>query len=470
MCRSERAEGPRPRILLSNLRGTESDIPLVIEHLPWHAPTHWRILLVDEKRNLEQVAEGMAAEGRVVLDCHLPAPGLLLVELEADRSPADATGNQPTRPHSRPVAATIKEQSTAKSRLRLLPPKNVRIDSPFWSPKLDVYRQQTIPHSWQYMQWELRALQAAAGESVDGDLNGTWGEANLYKFFETCAYSLAQFPDPALARRWDAIVELLGRAQRPDGYLHAYVTNNHKQPWDPEFLDGSHDGYVLGHMIEAAIEYHAATGKDEFLRIARRAADQAYQHFLGPAGVPGFGGHAELEMALVELYRVTGESRYLDLARAFVEWRGHGLVKPHSDTPRAYFQDAFPLREQKTLEGHAVRAIFFATGVADLALETGDPDYRLAANRFWNSTARRRMTVTGSIGPRRSMKHLVKILSCRRTATMNRVPHAAWPISLNVCFCSNGAANMRTYWNESSITPCCMESHWTAGVPTTGTR
>lgn len=98
---------------------------------------------------------------------------------------------------------------------------------------------------------------------------------------------------------------------------------------------------------------------------------------------------------------MTHESRYLALSRAFVEWRGRGQVKAFSPTPRAYFQDAVPLRAQRALDGHAVRAVFFATGVADLALETGDGDYRLAANRFWDSTTLRRMAITGGIGPRK---------------------------------------------------------------------
>ncbi len=288
----------------------------------------------------------------------------------------------------------------ATTTLTPLPMKSVQIADDFWTPKLRIYRERTIPFSWNYMGWNLRALHAAAGDKVEGDLNGTWDEANLHKFLETIALSLGAFPDAALEKRADQVIALLGRAQRSDGYLHAHVTNAKKLPWDPGFLDGSHDGYVLGHLIEAAIEYQASTGKRSFLDIAMRAADQAHQHFLGTNGQPGFCGHAELEMALVELYRVTGERRYLELAKAFIEWRGRGKVKPAGPTPRAYFQDAGPLREQATLEGHAVRAIFFATGVADVALESGDADYRLAANRFWDSTARRRMAITGSTGPR----------------------------------------------------------------------
>jgi DUF1680 family protein len=300
----------------------------------------------------------------------------------------------PARPASR-------QPENAATGLRLLPVSATKIEDAFWAPKLDIYRQRTIPHSWNYMGWELRALQKANGQAVQGDLNGTWGEANLHKFLETVGHSLALFPDPALERRVDDVVKLLAGAQQPDGYLHAFVTNSGKQPWDPGFLDGSHDGYVLGHMIEAALAHYEATGERTFLDIACRAADQAYDHFLGPKGRPGFCGHAELEMALVELYRVVPNRKYLDLSKAFIEWRGRHKVKPFSETPRAYFQDDVPFREQKTLEGHAVRAVFFATGVADVALATGDPDYRLAANRFWDSTARRRMNIAGGIGPRK---------------------------------------------------------------------
>lgn len=285
-------------------------------------------------------------------------------------------------------------------RLRTVGVKNVQING-FWNDRLRACIDQFIPHAWQYMTNEIRAVRKAAGEKVDGELNGTWGEANLFKFLETIAYSLAISPDPALEKRADDLIALLGRAQQPDGYVHAHIVNSKKPKWDPGFLDGSHDGYVLGHLIEAAIEYHAATGKRAFLDIACKAANQAYEHFLGPNGKPGFCGHAELEMALVELYRVVPDPRYIELSKAFVEWRGHGIVTPAGPTPRAYFQDEQPLRLQRTLEGHAVRAIFFATGVTDLAIESVDPDYRLAANRFWDSTTLRRMTITGSVGPRK---------------------------------------------------------------------
>ncbi len=281
-----------------------------------------------------------------------------------------------------------------------VPVKNVQFEGGFWGPKMHIYKDRTIPHSWLYMGYDIRSLRKAAGEKTDGPFNNTWGEANLYKFIETIAHSLGTFPDDALEKQVDEIVDLIGRAQRSNGYAHVFIINEGKPAWDPEFLDGSHDGYVLGHLIEAAIEYQANTGKRALLEIACKAADEAYEHFLGPNGAPGFCGHAELEMALVELSRATGRAKYVELARAFIEWRGRGLVKPYGATPRAYFQDAVPLRQQVNLDGHAVRATFFATGVADLALATGEADYRLAANRFWDSVTHRRMTITGSTGPR----------------------------------------------------------------------
>jgi DUF1680 family protein len=109
------------------------------------------------------------------------------------------------------------------------------------------------------MQWELRALRKAAGQPVEGELNGTWGEANLYKFLETAADALAMARDRELEQRIDEIVALLAAGQQPDGYLHVYITNNRKPPWDPAWT--AHGGYVLGHLIEAAIAYHEATGK-----------------------------------------------------------------------------------------------------------------------------------------------------------------------------------------------------------------
>ena len=316
--------------------------------------------------------------------------------------------------------AGMVQAESPNNQLRVLPLKSFQPNSVFWSPRLETYRTNFVPHSKKYIANSLNALHKACGDKVEGDLNGTWDEAVLYKTLESWAESLALSPDADLEKEFDEIVALVKRAQRPDGYVHAYIINekiNTDDPekrvgaWWPNFLDGSHEGYVLGHLIEAAIAYYEATGKTEFLKIAQRAAIQAHNHFVRDAH-PGFCGHAGLKMGLAELYRLDHDKRHLELIHAWIEQRGRGAVpwaepSPGNEpTPRAYMQDGDVLRNMKTLEGHAVRALFFASGVADYALETGDTDYRLASNRFWESVTNRRMTITGNTGPRREHEAL----------------------------------------------------------------
>ena len=162
-----------------------------------------------------------------------------------------------------------------------------------------------------------------------------------------------------------------------------------------------HDGYVSGHLYEAAVAHFRATGKRNFLEVACKSADQAWRHFIEQKN-PGFPGHAEIELALVELYRVTDNKKYLDLARAFIERRGkHPDRATHY--PPIYFQDDLPVRQQKEINGHAVRAVFFATGVADVALETADKEMCEVAGRLWRSAAKHKIYITGSAGA--SAKH-----------------------------------------------------------------
>ncbi len=140
-----------------------------------------------------------------------------------------------------------------------VPVRNVRVEAGFWGHKMLIYKDRTIPHSWEYMGWELRSLRKASGEKTEGPFNNTWGEANLYKFLETVALSLGIYPDAALEQKVDEIVDLIGRSQRANGYAHVFVINEGKKEWDPDFLDGSHDGHVLGHLIEA--DYRPAANR-----------------------------------------------------------------------------------------------------------------------------------------------------------------------------------------------------------------
>jgi DUF1680 family protein len=288
----------------------------------------------------------------------------------------------------------------APNSLEPVPITAVKIEDTFWSPKLDVYRRNTIPHSWKFIDENIKALKKLAGLSEETGDTGLWSEANLHKFIETIAYSLTLHPDPQLQKQLDETISVLAAAQRPDGYIHAHVLLKNLTPWGN--LYHQHDGYVSGHLYEAAVAHFRVTGKRTLLDIACRSADQACRYFLDQ-GNPGFPGHAEIELALVELYRATQQNRYLKLAQAFVERRGRNKGKDCPRCPCEYFQDHLPIHQQEEIKGHAVRAVFFATGVADVALETGDPDMHKAARRLWDNTTKRKMYITGSIGA--SRKH-----------------------------------------------------------------
>jgi len=281
-----------------------------------------------------------------------------------------------------------------KTKLTPVAVKATKITSEFWAPKLKVYREDTVSHSWNYVNSSIEELRNAAKTEKQPVRNGKWMEANLHKVLETAAYALAQDPSQDLDRKVDETVAVIAAGQQPDGFVHGWVVTRKIQPWGD--LYHQHDGYVSGHLYEAAAAHFRATGKRNYLEVACKSADQAWRHFIEQKN-PGFPGHAEIELALVELYRVTGNKKYLDLARAFIERRGQ---HPERATrfPPAYFQDDLPVRQQKEINGHAVRAIFFATGVADVALETGDREMREAARRLWHSASKRKMYITGSAG------------------------------------------------------------------------
>ena len=271
--------------------------------------------------------------------------------------------------------------------------QDVRVADTFWAPRLKVMRENTIPHSWKWVQGAVQELKLAGKLTTvkpEPEHRGRvkWREANLHKLLETCAYALAQQKDPKLDAKVDQMIAIIRAAQQPDGFVHAWAINRERKPW--QALATEHNGYVQGHLYEAAVAHYRATGKRNYLDIAARSADQAWRHFIEKK-TPGVPGHAEIELSLVELYRETKNEKYLELARAFIERRG---TPPGS----AYRQEHLPVRKQNSIEGHAVRAVFFATGVADVALAAGDRDLRAAANRLWASATRRKLYITGSAG------------------------------------------------------------------------
>ncbi len=272
---------------------------------------------------------------------------------------------------------------------------NVKITDNFWSPKQKIYRERTIPHSWQYVQKEIEDNEIAAGwKKIPRGKDTPWNQANLHKVLETASYALGQEKNPNLESKLDYIISAIFAAQQTNGYVNALITVRKMTPWDN--LDGQHDGYVAGHLIEAAVAHYSTIGKTNFLIIAKKLADHIYNYFVVEKH-EGFCGHSELELALVRLYRVTGEKRYLDLSLEWIERRGKPW-KYSSTTPRNYFMDHLPARQLNEITGHAVRSIFYATGISETAIEANDDGIKETARRLFASATQKKMYITGGIG------------------------------------------------------------------------
>lgn len=223
-----------------------------------------------------------------------------------------------------------------------------------------------------------------------------FSDSDLYKTLEACGWA-AGTPYPAKLNGFlDEALALLHAAQEPDGYLNSWVQRGDRTRFAD--LSHGHEMYCAGHLIQAGIGYARATGDGRLLDIGVKFADLLYTVF-GPEGRAGVPGHPEIETALVELYRATGEQRYLTLAGLFVDRRGHRTLDT-SVTPSEYFQDHLPLRENRHIVGHAVRATYLAAGATDVAVETGDAELLASMQALWTEMVETRMYPSGGIGSR----------------------------------------------------------------------
>lgn len=260
-------------------------------------------------------------------------------------------------------------------------------------------------------------LKVVAGE-LDNEFHGmVFQDSDVYKWLEEAAYALAYHPDPELKALCDRTVNLIARAQQPDGYLDTpYQVKSGVWADRPRFslIQQSHKMYVMGHYIEAAVAYHQVTGNEQALEVAKKMADCLDANFGPEEGkIHGADGHPEIELALAKLYEEPGEKRYLTLSRYLIDVRGQdpqfyakqlkalngdnifpdlGFYKP------TYFQAAEPVRDQQTADGHAVRVGYLCTGVAHVGRLLGDQGLIDTAKRFWKNIVTRRMYVTGAIG------------------------------------------------------------------------
>ncbi len=310
--------------------------------------------------------------------------------------------------------------SFTEDRLALPKLKNIKIDDFFWNKYIQLVTDVIIPYQWDILNDRLEGVETshcienfhiAAGLS-DGEFYGAvFQDTDLAKWLEAVAYSLAYEANDALEADFDRMVDLIEKAQWEDGYINTYYTLKAPELRFTNLQEG-HELYTAGHLIEAAVAYYLVSGKDKFLRIMMKFADLIYEVFV-VKGQEGYPGHQEIELALVKLYEVTGQKKYLELAYTFIDRRGQGdnyfleeekgsnffrIFPEFKDYDPAYSQSHLPVKNQLTVEGHAVRATYMYSAMADLAYYTEDDDLLKACEILWDNMTNKRMYITGGIG------------------------------------------------------------------------
>jgi uncharacterized protein len=286
----------------------------------------------------------------------------------------------------------------------------VQLDDDLWRPRLETNRAVTIPYAFARCEETGRIANfARAAGRADGPHEGRfYNDSDVFKVVEGASYALHARHDPVAEAYLDRVIELIEGAQEADGYLYTARTidpsavrpdQEGSERWSN--LRVSHELYNVGHLYDAAVAHHHATGKRTLLDVALRSADLVSEVF-GPSRRRDVPGHQQIEMGLVKLYRVTGVDRYLELAKFFLDERGrpHGRTLYHNFDDPGYMQDHLPVTAQSTAVGHAVRAMYMYCGMADVAAHTGDEAYVRALDALWDDVVRRKTYLTGGVGAR----------------------------------------------------------------------
>ena len=301
------------------------------------------------------------------------------------------------------LAPSYADNRTGKYPIDPVPFTSVKVTDQFWGQRLKANREVTIPLAFSKCEETGRYdnFVKAAHPSEDYKVGGySFDDTDVYKTIEGASYLLQTYPDKKLKKYIDSVLVIVAAAQEPDGYLFTARTMNPKHPhewagsrrWE-KVEELSHEFYNLGHMVEGAIAHYQATGQRNFLDIAIRYADCVCREIGDNPGqqvrVPG---HQIAEMALAKLYTVTGDRKYLDQAKFFLDKRGY------TDRRDEYSQAHKPVVEQDEAVGHAVRAAYMYSGMADVAALTGDSAYIRAIDRIWDNIVSKKYYITGGIG------------------------------------------------------------------------
>ncbi|WP_231491562.1 glycoside hydrolase family 127 protein [Pedobacter sp. Leaf170] len=285
----------------------------------------------------------------------------------------------------------------------------VKLLDKFWLPRIETNKLVTIPTSFARCEntGRIKNFEMAASKTGKFCTTFVFDDTDIYKTIEGASYSLAVYPDKKLEGYIDSLVVVIANAQEPDGYLYTARTINPanppswsgKQRWVNEG-NMSHELYNSGHLIESAVAHYQATGKRNLLDIAIKNADLLVNTF-GEGKLAVAPGHEIIEMALVRLYRITSNEKYLNLAKFFINQRGIKKYDTKDSNPwknGAYWQDHLPITQQAEAVGHAVRAMYLYAGVADVAALTGDKMYVAAIDKIWDNMCSKKMYVNGGIG------------------------------------------------------------------------
>lgn len=283
-----------------------------------------------------------------------------------------------------------------------VPFNKVHITDQFWAKRIKTNKDVTIPIAFSHCESTGRIDNfKIAGKLMPGKFKSEspFDDSDVSKIIEGAAYALSSDKDPKLEAYVDSVISYMKAAQEDDGYLYTYRTimGNDSHPWigskrweKTHIL--SHELYNLGHMFEAGVAYYEATGKQELINVCKRAADLLCNDF-GWNALKSYPGHQEVEIGLVKLYRITGEKKYLDLAKFFLDVRGK------CDFPGdTYSQSHKPVVEQDEAVGHSVRALYMYTAMADVAALTGDMSYIAASKKLWEDIAKTKLYITGGVG------------------------------------------------------------------------